>query len=142
MLSLAQAQAILAAALSYADEKALKPLAISLIDSRGAPKAFAAQDGTSLKRGEIAIGKAGGTVAMGVGSRQLQKLALERPHFVQAASHAIGGMMVPVPGGVLIRDTSGALLGAIGISGDTADNDELCAVAAIEATGLLAETGG
>lgn len=141
MLSLAQAQAILAAALSHAEEKALKPLAIALLDPRGAQKAFAAQDGTSLKRGEIALGKAGGAVAMGVGSRQLQKMALERPHFVQAASHAIGGMMVPVPGGVLIKDTSGTLLGAIGISGDTADNDELCAVAAIEAAGLLAETG-
>lgn len=141
MLTLAQAQTLLTAALSHADKAGLKPLAIAVLDARGALKAFAAQDGTSLKRGEIAIGKAHGAVAMGIGSRALHKMALERPYFVEAATHAVGGSLVPVPGGVLIRDVSGSLLGAVGISGDTSDNDEAAAVAGIAAAGLAADTG-
>ena len=84
MLTLAQAQTILAAALAYADDHGLKPLAIALLDSRGAQKVFAAQDGTSLKRAEIALGKAHGAVAFGLGSRAIHKMALERPYFVEA----------------------------------------------------------
>lgn len=141
MLTLAQAQTILEAALAYAGEKELKPLAIAILDSRGAQKAFAAQDGTSLRRGEIALGKAHGAVALGVGSRAIHKMALERPYFVEAATHAVGGSLVPVPGGVLIRDASGALLGAVGISGDTSENDEAAAGAGIAATGLVSDTG-
>lgn len=141
MLTLAQAQTMLSAALAYAGEKELKPLAIAILDSRGAQKAFAAQDGTSLKRGEIALGKAHGAVALGVGSRAIHKMALERPYFVEAAMHAVGGSLVPVPGGVLIRDSAGILLGAIGISGDTSENDEAAAAAGIAAIGLVADTG-
>lgn len=141
MLTLAQAQAMLSAALSFAGDKELKPLAIAILDSRGAQKAFAAQDGTSLKRGEIALGKAHGAVALGVGSRAIHKMALERPYFIEAATHAVGGSLVPVPGGVLIRDGSGALLGAVGISGDTSENDEAAALAGIAAVGLVADTG-
>jgi uncharacterized protein GlcG (DUF336 family) len=141
MLTLAQAQAILSAALSHADKIGFKPLAIAILDARGAQKAFAAQDGTSLKRGEIALGKAHGAVAMGIGSRALHKMALERPYFVEAATHAVGGSLVPVPGGVLIRDAAGALIGAIGVSGDTSDNDEAAAVAGIAAAGLTSDTG-
>jgi uncharacterized protein GlcG (DUF336 family) len=87
------------------------------------------------------MGKAFGALALGVSSRAIGKMAAERPHFVAAASHAVGGMLVPVPGGVLIRDAAGALIGAVGISGDTSDNDEIAAVAGIEAAGLSAETG-
>lgn len=141
MLTLAQAQTILAAALAHAEGQGLKPLAIALLDARGAQKAFAAQDGTSLKRGEIALGKAHGAVALGVGSRALHKMALDRPYFIEAATHAVGGSLLPVPGGVLIRDAAGTLLGAIGISGDTSDNDEAAACAGIAAAGLIAETG-
>jgi uncharacterized protein GlcG (DUF336 family) len=141
MLTLAQAQAILSGALAHADKAGLKPLAIAILDARGAQKAFAAQDGTSLKRGEIALGKAHGAVALGIGTRALHKMALERPYFVEAATHAVGGSLVPVPGGVLIRDAGGALLGAIGISGDTSDNDEAAAAAGIAAVGLAADTG-
>lgn len=141
MLTLAQAQSILAAALRSAGENELKPLAIAILDSRGAQKAFAAQDGTSLKRGEIALGKAFGAVALGLGSRAIHKMALERPYFVEAVTHAVGGSLVPVPGGVLIRDASGGLLGAIGISGDTSENDEAAATAGIAAVGLVADTG-
>lgn len=141
MLTLAQAQSILSGALAYADKAGLKPLAIAILDARGAQKAFAAQDGTSLRRGEIALGKAHGAVALGVGTRALHKMALERPYFVEAATHAVGGSLVPVPGGVLIREAGGALLGAIGISGDTSDNDEAAAAAGIAAVGLAADTG-
>jgi len=141
MLTLAQAQTILSTALAYAGEHGLKPLAIAVLDARGAQKAFVAQDRTSLKRGEIAIGKAHGAVAMGIGSRALHKMALDRPYFVEAATHAVGGLLVPVPGGVLIKDEAGLVLGAVGISGDTSENDEAAAVAGIAAAGLQADTG-
>ena len=141
MLTLAQAQAILSTALEHATAQDFKPLAIAIIDARGAQKAFAAQDGTSLKRGEIALGKAHGVVALGLGSRALHKMAQERPYFIEAATHAVGGLLVPVPGGVLIRATDGALLGAVGISGDTSDNDEAAAIAGIAAAVLKADTG-
>ncbi|MGO4674221.1 heme-binding protein [Bosea sp. 2YAB26] len=141
MLTLAQAQTILANTLAHAEKSGFKPLAIAIIDARGAQKAFAAQDGTSLKRGEIAFGKAHGSVALGLGSRALHKMALDRPYFIEAATHAVGGSLVPVPGGVLMRDGAGVLLGAIGISGDTSDNDEAAAIAGIISIGLVADTG-
>ena len=139
-LTIDQARTILDAALAIAIEHSYKPLAIAVFDGRGALKAFGAQDGTSLKRGQIAMGKAEGALALGLGSRALSVIAVDRPHFIAAAAHAVGGSLIPVPGGVLIR--SGAtLLGAVGISGDTSDNDEICAVAGIEAAGLTADTG-
>jgi uncharacterized protein GlcG (DUF336 family) len=126
-VDLSSAQKILDGALAYAVEHKLKPLAIAVLDARGALKAYAAQDGTSLKRGEIALGKANGALAMGMGSRALFKRAEQQPFFIAAATAAIGGSLVPVPGGVLIK--SGAdLLGVIGISGDTSDNDEAAAL--------------
>jgi uncharacterized protein GlcG (DUF336 family) len=135
------AQKILAAALANARASNFKPLAVAVLDARGALKAFAAEDGTSLKRAEIATGKAHGALAMGLGSRTLGRMAAERPHFVAAVTQAVGGMLVPVAGGVLIRDAAGALLGAVGISGDTSDNDEAAAVAGIDAAGLKADPG-
>jgi uncharacterized protein GlcG (DUF336 family) len=139
-LDLATAQKIVAAALAYAAEHKLKPLAVSVIDARGALVAFAAQDGTSLKRGEIALGKANGAVALGMGSRALMKRAEQQAFFIAAAGAAIGGSLVPVPGGVLIK-SAGALLGAVGISGDTSDNDEAAALAGIAAAGFDADPG-
>ena len=139
-LSLAQARTILDAALAAGTEKGFKPLAIVVLDARGAMKAFAAQDGTSLKRAEIARGKADGALAMGLGSRAIAKMAAERASFVAAATHAVGGSLVPAPGGVLVM-SGGAVVGCVGISGDLSDNDEICAVAGIEAAGLVAETG-
>jgi len=103
-------------------------------------KASAAQDGTSLLRGEIAHGKAYGALAMGLGSRALFQRAQEQAYFVSAVNTLAQGRMVPVPGGVLIQD-GGVLTGAVGISGDTSDNDEACAVAGIEAAGLKANAG-
>jgi uncharacterized protein GlcG (DUF336 family) len=141
MLKLKSAQKILKVALDTAHAKSMKPLVIAIIDARGALIAFAAEDGSSLKRERVARGKADGAVALGVSSRQIGKMAAERPAFVAAVTHAIGGSIIPVPGGVLIRDAKGALLGAVGVSGDTSDNDELVAVAGIEAAGLKADTG-
>jgi uncharacterized protein GlcG (DUF336 family) len=140
-LTLAQARTILDTALSHSHRAGFKPLAIAVMDARGALKAFVAEDNTSLKRGEIAQGKAYGAVALGVGSRAIGKMAAERPHFVAAVSHVVGGALVPVAGGVLIRDGAGKLIGAVGVSGDTSDNDEAAATAGIAAAGLLAETG-
>jgi uncharacterized protein GlcG (DUF336 family) len=140
ILDFSTAQKIIDGALAYAVQHKLKPLAIALLDARGALKIFAAQDGTSLKRGEIALGKANGAIALGMGSRALFKRAEQQPFFIAAATAAIGGSLVPVPGGVLIKK-DGALIGVIGISGDTSDNDEAAALAGIAAAGLDGETG-
>jgi uncharacterized protein GlcG (DUF336 family) len=140
-LPLDVARKILDAALAKVIELKLKPMAITVLDARGCVKASLAQDGTSLMRGEVAHGKAYGALAMGMGSRALFKRAEEQPYFVGAINTMARGALIPVPGGVLIQDVSGALLGAIGISGDTSDNDEICAVAGIEAAGLKASTG-
>jgi uncharacterized protein GlcG (DUF336 family) len=140
-LDLSAAQKILEAALGYASEQGFKPMAVAVIDARGALKAFAAQDGTSLKRGDIALGKANGAIALGMGSRALMKRAEQQGYFIAAATAAIGGSLVPVPGGVLIKDAAGGLLGAVGISGDTSDNDEAAAIAGIKAAGLIADAG-
>lgn len=140
-LTLAAAQQIVSAALAHARTKSFKPLAVAVLDARGALKAYAAEDKTSLRRFDIARGKAYGAIAMGIGSRTLGKMALERPHFVAAAGNAIGGMLVPVAGGVLIKAQKGELVGAVGISGDTSDNDEAAATAGIAAAGFKADPG-
>jgi uncharacterized protein GlcG (DUF336 family) len=140
-LTLDIARKILDAALAKVVEKKLKPMAITVLDARGCVKASLAQDGTSLMRGEIAFGKAYGALALGIGSRAIFQRAQEQPYFVDAISTMTKGAMIPVPGGVLIHDAAGALLGAVGISGDTSDNDEICAVAGIEAAGLKANAG-
>ena len=126
--------------MAKAIEKKLKPLVITVLDVRGAVKVTAAQDGTSLLRDEIAHGKAYGALAMGMGSRALFQRAQEQAYFVSAVNTMAKGQLIPVPGGVLIQD-GGALVGAVGVSGDTSDNDEICAIAGIEAAGLKANPG-
>ena len=140
-LTLDVARKILDAALAEATAKKIKPLVVTVLDARGCVKALVAQDGTSLMRGEIAHGKAYGALALGMGSRAIFTRAQEQPYFIDAVNTLAQGRMVPVPGGVLIHDASGALLGAIGISGDTSDNDEICALAGIAAAGLKANAG-
>ena len=139
-LTLDIARKILDAALAKGVEKKLKPLVITILDARGCVKVTAAQDGTSLMRAEIAHGKAYGALAMGMGSRALFQRAQEQAYFVGAVNALAQGRLVPVPGGVLIQG-DGGLLGAVGVSGDTSDNDEICAVAGIEAAGLKANVG-
>ena len=140
-LTLVAAQQIVSAALAHARTKNMKPLAVAVLDARGALKAYAAEDKTSLRRFDVARGKAYGAIAMGVGSRTLGKLAVERPHFVAAVGNAIGGTLIPVAGGVLIKTKEGELVGAVGISGDTSDNDEAAAMAGIEAAGFQGDPG-
>ena len=135
------AQSMIAATLAHAVKAKFLPLGVAILDARGALKAFAAAEGTSLRRAELAIGKANGALALGVGTRGLAKMAVDRPHFIAAATHAAGGSLVPTAGGVLIRDRAGVLLGAIGVSGDTSDNDEAAALAGIAAVGLEGDTG-
>ena len=138
-VTLAQAQTIITAALQLARTRNFAPMGVVVLDSRGVLKAFAAEDGTSLRRSDIAIGKAHGALALGVGSRTLGKRAEERPHFITAVTDAIGGSLIPVAGGVLIRGADGALIGAVGVTGDTSDNDEAAALAGIAAAGLTAD---
>ena len=140
-LTLEAARSILDAALEKSAAMKLNPLAVVVLDARGCLKAACAQDGTSLLRAEIAHGKAYGALALGLGSRAIFKRAQEQAYFVDAVNTLAQGRLVPVPGGVLIQTADGSLLGAVGISGDTSDNDEACAVAAIEAAGLKAATG-
>jgi uncharacterized protein GlcG (DUF336 family) len=139
-LTLEVARKILDAALAKGIEKKFKPLVVTILDTRGCVKITAAQDGTSLMRSEIANGKAYGALAMGMGSRALFQRAQEATFFVGAVNTLAQGRLVPVPGGVLIQDGS-VLLGAVGVSGDTSDNDEICAIAGIEAAGLKANPG-
>jgi uncharacterized protein GlcG (DUF336 family) len=140
-LTLTQAQTIVDVALRHGTEHKMQPLAVVVMDERGVPKAYAAQDGTSLRRFEIASGKAHGALSFGIGSRALAKRAASNPHFIAAVTHAVGGSLVPVPGGVLIRAADKAIVGAVGISGDNSDNDEAAAIAGISAAGLAADPG-
>jgi uncharacterized protein GlcG (DUF336 family) len=140
-MQLEVAQKIVAATLASARSHKFKPLAAVVLDARGSLRAAAAEDGASLKRAEIAIGKAHGALAMGLGSRTLFNRSQQQPQFMAAVTHAVGGMLIPVPGGVLIHDNAGTLLGAIGVSGDTSDNDEIAALAGIAAAGCKGDPG-
>lgn len=140
-LTLNLANTIVAAAIAAGREKKLKLLAVAVLDERGALKAFGAEDGTSLKRGEVAIGKAMAALDFGLGTRSIEKMAKERAYFINSVAATIGGPFVPVPGGVLIKDETGAVIGAVGISGDVSNNDEAAAVAGIQAAGLIADPG-
>lgn len=140
-LNLETANAIVTAALQKARETNTSPLAVAVLDETGQLKSFQREDETSLMRTDVATGKAWGALGMGRSSRVLGNVAAERPHFVQALTAVAQGRLVPVPGGVLIRDSAESIIGAVGISGDTSDIDEECAVAGIEATGLTADIG-
>jgi uncharacterized protein GlcG (DUF336 family) len=137
MLTLKQAQTIIEAALAKGRERNMRPLSVAVLDARGCLVAYAMEDG-GLLREFIAKGKAWGALGMGRSSRALEQFAKDRPHFIAAAIEASGGRLVPVPGGVLVKTGEGALVGAVGVSGDTSDNDEVAAVAGIEAAGLAA----
>jgi len=140
-LTLALAQRIIHDGLAHARKAGFKPLSIVVLDQRSAVVAAASEDGVSLKRFEVARGKASGALAFNVGSRKLGEMAIERPHFFAGAAHAVGGGLVPVAGGVLIKDAGDAVIGAVGVSGDNSDNDEAAAIAGIVAAGLAADGG-
>ena len=141
-LDLATAQKIVAAALAEARGKKMLPLSVVVLDARGSVRAVASEDGTSLRRYEIAYGKGYGTLVFGLGSRELERRAAARPYFFVGVSNAAPGMaIVPVAGGVLIKDDGGKVVGAVGVSGETSDNDEVAALAGIKAVGLKGDTG-
>ena len=140
-ITTAAARQILDATLARGRELGLAPLTVVVLDAGGQLKAALKEDGSSLLRPDIAWGKAFGAMALGFGSRELARRSQSMPGFMNALSDLAGGRAVPVPGGVLVRAADGAVLGAVGVSGDASDKDEVCAVAGIQAAGLVADTG-
>jgi uncharacterized protein GlcG (DUF336 family) len=141
-VTLAQASTIVDTALKKARDLKQMPQTVVVLDAGGHPVAAKREDGSGIIRFEIAVGKAYGALGMGWGSRTMMERAAQNPNFLTSVVAASGGRMVPNPGGVLIRDASNAIVGAVGISGDTGDNDEIIAIAGIEAAGLKADAGG
>ena len=135
-LTLDQARSIVAGALAHAASHKLRPLCVVVLDAGGHPVAVERQDGAAHGRFDVARAKAAGAVAMGLSSRRLGEAATERPHFMTGVIGTLGGAVVPVPGGVLIAGAGGAVIGAVGISGDTSDHDESAAIAGVRAAGL------
>jgi uncharacterized protein GlcG (DUF336 family) len=134
-LGIESARAVIAGALQHAREAQLKPLCVAVLDAGGHLVAFEREDGVPNRRFDVAHGKAYGAISIGVSSRKLGEMAVERPHFIAGVTAAIGGALVPVAGGVIIR-SGDVVVGAVGVSGDTSDNDEAAAIAGIAAAGL------
>lgn len=132
-LTLDQASQIVDGALEYAKSNSFDPLTIAVLDAGGHLVAFKREDNSGILRPEIAMGKAHGALGFGLDGRALKE---KNPVFLNAVAAASGGRMVPVPGGVLVRDAAGGIIGAVGISGDNSGNDELAAIAGIEGVGL------
>ncbi len=140
-LDLDTARAIIRTTLTKGRELGLAPLSVVVLDAGGHLKAFEREDGASNLRFQIAHGKAYGAIGLGVGSRALMARAEQQPYFISAATAAIGGALIPVPGGLLAKDADGVIVGAVGVTGDTSDNDEVCGLAGIAAVGFTAEAG-
>ena len=140
-VTLAQASTIIDVALKKGRETDCAPLTVAVLDAGGHLVAFKREDRSGILRFDIAYGKAWGALGMGFGSRELSERSAKNPIFIGALTTIAQGRLVPVPGGVLIKDAGGAVLGAVGISGDVSDKDEACAVAGIEAAGLKAVVG-
>jgi uncharacterized protein GlcG (DUF336 family) len=140
-LTLDQAYTIARTALDAGKTREFAPLCAIVLDAGGHTLCLLRDESASISRPEIATGKAAGCLGMGFGGRELAKRVAAVPHFFTALSGVFPKGIVPVPGGVLIRDSAGALIGAVGVSGDTSDHDEVCAVAGVLAAGLVADTG-
>jgi uncharacterized protein GlcG (DUF336 family) len=138
-ITLDQARSIVAGVREHGRATGLKPLTVVVLDAGGHVVAAEREDGASIKRFEVAHGKAYGALALGMGSRALMARAEQQAYFIAAVTSAVGHL-VPVPGGVLIRDGDGTLIGAVGVSGDTSDADETACVAGVEATRLVSQT--
>lgn len=140
-LNLCTALDITQRALAAGRDRAAAPLTVAVLDAGGHVVSLQREDGASLLRPQIAIGKAWGALALGKGSRLIASDAQQRPAFIGAVNALAQGSLVPAPGGVLIRGEQGEVIGAVGITGDTSDIDELCAVSALESLGLKADAG-
>jgi uncharacterized protein GlcG (DUF336 family) len=137
-LTLAQANTILAAALEKSKAQGYKPMGVAVLDAAGNLKAFASEDGASMFRFDIARAKAWGAIGMGVSSRVLAQRAKDNPNFFVSLAATAGGKFLPQTGAVVIKDADGAVIGAVGASGGTGDEDELICIAGVEAAGLAA----
>ena len=135
------ANKIIEAAIKKARDLELNPIMVVILDDRGAIKACLGEDGISPLRFKIAYGKANGAYQMGMGSRALFNSAEQQAYFINSVNNLADGNLVPVPGGVLIRDEENNIIGAIGISGDSSDNDEIAAVEALKTEGFNADPG-
>lgn len=138
---LEQADLIADGSLRKARELNFAPMTVVVLDAGGHTKVLKREDNASLLRPEIAMGKAWGVLGMGFGGRELARRAEQMPVFFTALNAMSDGRMVPLPGGVLVRNREGQVIGSVGISGDTSDNDEICAVHGVEAAGLTPDTG-
>lgn len=141
-LNLAAADAIADAVLKTGSDRGAQPLTVAVLDAGGHVVVLKRGDGSGILRCEIAYGKAWGALGMGLPTRVLSQRAAAAPAFFTAIASASQGRIIPVPGGVLLRDGGGVLVGAVGVSGDTSDVDEECAVAGIAAAGFTADVGG
>jgi uncharacterized protein GlcG (DUF336 family) len=141
MISLSDASRAVDHALKSAREMNLPPMTIAVLDARSCLVSFKMEDGSSLLREQIARAKAWSALGMGMGTRTLMSRAAHHPSFFVALASLAEGAMVPVPGGVLIRSQQGAVVGAIGVSGDVPDKDEACAIAGILSVNLIADPG-
>lgn len=136
MITLKQAQTIIGAALEHGRAHSLKPLAIIVLDAGGHPISSAREDNASFFRLEISKSKAVGALGMGDDSRILADRAAKNPAFFQGLSAVVAGNITYSPGGVLVHDADGQIIGAVGVSGDTGDMDEACALIGMAAAGL------
>ncbi|WP_137699896.1 GlcG/HbpS family heme-binding protein [Marimonas lutisalis] len=139
MITLRKARTIVRKALEKGREMELKPLSVVVLDAGGHVIAFEREDGASPGRFGIAQGKAYGAVMLGMAGTAQMARAEQQAYFMAAVNGVYGGQVVPVPGGVLVRDKRGDVIGAVGVTGDTSDNDAAAAVAGVEAAGLEAE---
>jgi uncharacterized protein GlcG (DUF336 family) len=139
-LNLEKAEIIVDATLKEARRLSLSPLTVTVLDSGGHVIVLKREDGAGILRPDIAFGKAWGALGMGFGSRNLAERAASMPLFFTALAAASGGRMIPVPGGVLVKEGKD-VLGAVGASGATSDEDEACVVAGIKQAGFSAVTG-
>lgn len=135
-VTLELANDIITATLQKRAELGFKPLCVAVLDAGGHLIALQREDGASTLRPQIAIAKAGGALALGVSSRKIAEMASERPTFVASLGPISPHGVVPAAGGVLIVDADGQVVAAVGVTGDTSDNDEQCALAGIAAAGL------
>jgi uncharacterized protein GlcG (DUF336 family) len=141
-LTLKQANTIVEKALAKAREMKIKPLAVVVLDEAGNIKSAQREDGASMFRVDVALGKAWGAVAWGQSSRSLAKRAQDNPNFYMALASASRGRFLPQTGAVLIRDENGEILGAVGASGGTGEEDELCCAFGVEQAGLKTDPIG
>jgi uncharacterized protein GlcG (DUF336 family) len=138
-LGLADASRITDDALAAGRKEAMAPLTVVVLDAGGRILVVKSEDGSGIMRFDIAFGKAWGSLGMGISSRLIRDRLSARPVFQNALAAASDGRLIPVPGGVLVKDGNGSVIGAVGISGDTSERDEYCAILAIRAAGFDCE---